>query len=484
MENVASVKPGIIAVSRDCFPKSLAERRREAVAKEYGAGMYNCKKIVESENDIPAALKELAENGVNALIVFLGNFGPEGPETILAKTFPGEVMFAAAAEESASTLQDGRGDAYCGMLNAGYNIGLRGIRAYIPEYPVGSPREIAAMIREFIPIARTLLSLKSLKIISFGPRPADFYACNAPIKCLYDMNIELEENSELDLLAAFNKRSDDKRIPAIEKEMAAELGEGNLYPGILSRLAQYELTLSDWCAEHKGSREYVAIAAKCWPAFQSEFKFVPCYVNGRLAAKGLPVACETDIYGALSEYIITAATLQPAMLLDINNTVPADMAKNIAGYRPEELFMGFHCGNGSACCMKKPSMKYQKIMHSLLEPGKEPDITRGTLEGDINPGKITIFRLQAGADAQPAAYIAQGEVVDSPTNTFGTTGIFGIKEMARFYRHVLIEQRFPHHTAVGQGHSGKYLFEVMKALNVPVSYNRPKALPYPRENIF
>ena len=70
----------------------------------------------------------------------------------------------------------------------------------------------------------------------------------------------------------------------------AELGEGNKKPEILEKLAQYELTLLDWIEAHKGSRKYVAIAGKCWPAFQTQFGFVPCYVNSRLTGRGIPVS--------------------------------------------------------------------------------------------------------------------------------------------------------------------------------------------------
>ena len=60
--------------------------------------------------------------------------------------------------------------------------------------------------------------------------------------------------------------------------MEEELGAGNKKPEILPKLAQYEITLKDWVEEHRGYRKYVAIAGKCWPAFQPQFGFVPCYV--------------------------------------------------------------------------------------------------------------------------------------------------------------------------------------------------------------
>lgn len=94
--------------------------------------------------------------------------------------------------------------------------------------------------------------------------------------------MEIEENSELDLFEAFHAHKDDKRIPALVAEMEGELGEGNCYPGILPKLAQYEITLLDWYESHLGASEFGVFANKCWPAFQTQFGFVPCYVNCRL----------------------------------------------------------------------------------------------------------------------------------------------------------------------------------------------------------
>jgi L-fucose isomerase-like protein len=57
--------------------------------------------------------------------------------------------------------------------------------------------------------------------------------------------------------------------------------------------------------------------------------------------------------------------------------------------------------------------------------------------------------------------------------------------MARFYRHVLIGKRFPHHGAVAFGHYGKALFEVFKYLGLEeISYNQPGHILYKKENPF
>ena len=491
MNNIPKMKIGIVAVSRDCFPESLSVNRRKALVDAYAAkydaaDIYECPVcIVESEIHMVQALEDIKAAGCNALCVYLGNFGPEISETLLAKHFDGPKMFVAAAEETQENLIQGRGDAYCGMLNASYNLALRNIGAYIPEYPVGDADDCADMIHEFLPIARAIYGLNNLKIISFGPRPLNFLACNAPIKQLYNVGVEIEENSELDLFEAFNKHAGDERIPAIVKEMEAELGAGNKKPEILAKLAQYELTLLDWVETHKGARKYVAIAGKCWPAFQTEFQFVPCYVNSRLTAKGIPVSCEVDIYGVLSEFIGTCVSRDAVTLLDINNSVPADLyAEKIKGAYPYSLtdtFMGFHCGNTPVCKLSTCEMKYQKIMARTLPV----EYTNGTLEGDIAPGPITFFRLQSTADCRLRGYVAEGEVLPVPTRSFGGIGVFAIPQMGRFYRHVLIEKNFPHHGAVAFGHYGKAIFDVLRCLGVTdVGFNQPQGMLYPTENPF
>ena len=492
MKNIPHVNLGIIAVSRDCFPIELSQTRRQKVVNECDAKKINVKELmttIENENDVLKALEEIEKNDINALVIYLGNFGPEGPTTILAQKFDGPVMFVAAAEDSEADLVNGRGDAYCGMLNTSYNTGLRKLRPYIPEYPVGDPGDVARMIGEFVPIARVMLGLKQLKIFAFGPRPHDFLACNAPIKALFDLGVEVMENSELDLYDIVQLAADDSMIPDIEKSMAEELGAGNNYPDLIKKLARYEVALRRFMENNLGASKFGIFANKCWPAFEKYFGHVPCYINSRLAAEGIPVACEVDIYGALSEYMIACATQLPPTILDINNSVPKDMYEShrvkFGDYKLTDLFMGFHCGNTSSVCMADPQMKYQLIMHRLMESGEEPNITRGTLEGRIKPGLTTIFRLQSTADTQLKAYMAEGEIIDIDPKSFGSIGVFAIKEMGRFYRHVLIEKRFPHHTAIAFKHAGKTLFEAVKMLGVAdISFNLPSSLYYSGENPF
>ena len=492
MRNVPAIKIGLLAVSRDCFPIELSRKRRQrvaAVCAQRSIPICELDTIIENENDVLKALDEAKSKNINALVLYLGNFGPEGPTTLMAQRFNGPVMLAAAAEESAKDLIDGRGDAYCGLLSSSYNSGLRRLRPYIPNVPVGDVEDVATMIQEFIPIARVVNGVKNLKIISFGPRPFDFLTCHAPIQPLFDLGVEIMENSELDLYDIVRAEETNPEVRRIAEEMTKELGQGNTYPDLIEKLAQYEFALEKFMDKNLGGQQYAAFANKCWPAFEKYFGHVPCYINSRLAAKGIPVACESDIYGALSEYMAVCATDLPPAILDINNTVPKDMYqenKDIIGdYALTDLWMGFHCGNVSSQCMLQPVMQYQLIMHRLVDPGDKPSITRGTLEGQIKSGPVSIFRIQSTSDAEIKAYVADGEVLPIKPKSFGSIGVFAIREMGRFYRHVLLEERFPHHTAVAFKHVAKTLFASCKMLGVEdVFFNYPKGVFYPSEYPF
>lgn len=493
MINSPDVKIAIVGVSRDCFPIDLTRSRMGRLAdscKKIGIDVYACQTIIENENDAIAALKEAEDAGANAAVIYLGNFGPEGPLSIFAQKFNGPVMACAASEESKDLLMNGRGDAYCGMLNASYSFGLRNTPVYIPQMPVGLPDELAPKILHFSKVARVVIGIRALKVFGFGPRPQEFFACNAPIKPLYDLGIEVIENSELDLFVLFNSVDEnDPEIAAIASDMAKEFECGNnQYPDILPKLARFELTLTRFMNNNLGSRQYGVFANKCWPAFQKAFGFVPCYVNSRMASKGIPAACEVDLYGAVSEYMCQLASDFPATLLDINNTVPSDLITpdtDLKGAEVEDLFMGFHCGNTPSRCMKNFGLKYQYIMNRLQEDGGEPDVTRGTIEGQLMPSPATFFRLQGNAESKLVSYVCEGNILDIDPHSFGSIGVFAIPNFARFYRHILIGKRFPHHGAVAFKQVGKVLFDAVKLLGVcDINVPLPKSMWYQGENPF
>ena len=492
MKNLPEVKLGLVTVSRGRLPTELPRARSLHVLAECEKRQQKiipCEIIVRNEREALAAAAEMAGKGVDAAVIYLGNFGPEGPIAILAQNLRMPFMLCGAAEESQERMSvTERGDAFCGLLNASINCELRQVRPYIPERPIGRPSEIASLIEHFGAIARVIVGVRRLKIISFGPRPADFFVCTAPIKPLYDLGIEMMENSELDMLQLYNsaasRRSD---IEAVVEDMTRELGAGNVFPEKLQRMAQFEVALSCFMEENLGSRQFGVFANRCWPAFARSFGFVPCYVNGRLAGRGIPAACETDIYGALSQYMAQLASLKPTTILDVNNNIPDDLEiPDTKGVDKRDLFMGYHCGNTPTGCMQQGyAMSFQPVMNRLIEEGRKPEVTCGIIQGRLMPGPMALFRIHSTPGLDLRSYIAEGHVLDAGPRTFGGIGVIAIGDFMRFYRHVLIGRGFPHHGALGFGHIGRVLFDALRGLGVTeIQTPRPVSALYPDENPF
>ena len=127
-------------------------------------------------------------------------------------------------------------------------------------------------------------------------------------------------------------------------------------PAYCRVLRSMKLTLLDMRRKPQVAlSKYVAFANKCWPAFQTEFELrallrqQPAWLH-RL----MPVSCEVDIYGALSEYICALRHRHRAhaaghQQLRTARTCYDEGIRGTFEYRQSETFMGFHCGNTPAC---------------------------------------------------------------------------------------------------------------------------------------
>lgn len=484
LPNAPVVHLGIVAVSRDCFPAPLSRGRAGRLVtacREKGLEIHLAGVLVENEQHVLAALEELKDQDVNALVVYHGNFGPEGPSSLLAEKFDGPVMYCGAAEGDGDLFQ-GRGDALCGLLSASYNLDLRQKRVYFPERPIGLPRELAPSIKHFADVARLVIGASGLKIVTFGGAPQDFITCQASTEELSWLGVSPMQNSELDLLHLFEDVAEtDPQVAEVAARMAHELGEGNAHPDLLPRLARLEVALVRAAEAYRGASQYVIFANKCWPAFERAFGFVPCYVNSRMRRIGMLVACEHDIWGALSEYLCYLATGEPGTLLDVNNSVPADMIEGL-NVRADDLVMLFHCGNTPSCHLQAGArLGHQLIMQRLMDPA----ITRGVLEGQIKPGPATLFRLQPDATTGLKSYIAPGKFLDVDPQTFGGSGVFELGDFSRFYRHVLLGRAFPHHGAIGFGNCGRVLYDALQLMGIrDISFPLAGDQRYPGENPF
>jgi L-fucose isomerase-like protein len=481
------IKLGLVSASRNCFPRSLSEERTLRVlagCRQAGIEPFvpeGPSQIIETKDHAAEAARQFKQAGCDAVVYYLGNFSPEIEDAYFIKLFDGPVMMIAAAEESGASLLEKRGDALCGLLSAALAVSKRGLaqRVHLPEFPVVSADEAVKEIAHFIKVVKVVKGIRNATVGLFGPRPRDFETCNYNLASVNSIGIEVEE------LGLFDLQNEIKRIKAkgedtlsIKTDMKREM------PSIpdeefADRLSVYERAIKNFRDQLKLS----GAATQCWSEQELSLRHVPCFINGRMAQGGFPIACENDCYSLIAELLGQYASNATVGILDINHSIPKDLHESLKDYPIKDMVGMFHCGNASTKLLKNPEMKYQVIMKRMMEPDTQADITRGTIEGQFSASPITVVQVHGRGDKMQA-YLMEGHFLDLDPKTFGCTGTAHLPGFSRFYRHVLLG-RFHHHAAVAFGHCAAVLYDAFKIIGMEQVYTPlPSPMPYPGENIF
>lgn len=481
------IKLGLVSASRNCFPRSLSEERTLRVlagCRQAGIEPFvpeGSSQIIETKDHAFEAARQFKQAGCDAVVYFLGNFSPEIEDAYFIKLFDGPVMLIAAAEESGASLLEKRGDALCGLLSAALAVSKRGLaqRVHLPEFPVVSAEEAVKEIAHFIKVVKVAKGIRNATVGLFGPRPRDFETCNYNLASVNSIGIEVEE------LGLFDLQNEIKRIKAKgEETVSIKADMKREMPSIpdeefADRLSVYERAIKNFRDQLKLS----GAATQCWSEQELSLRHVPCFINGRMAMGGFPIACENDCYSLIAELLGQYASNATVGILDINHSIPKDLHASLQDYPIKDMVGMFHCGNASTKLLKNPEMKYQVIMKRMMEPDTAADITRGTIEGQFSASPITVVQVHGLGDKMQA-YLMEGHFLDLDPKTFGCTGTAYLPGFSRFYRHVLLG-RFHHHAAVAFGHCAAVLYDAFKLIGMEKVYTPlPAPMPYPGENIF
>lgn len=481
------IKLGLVSASRNCFPRSLSEERTLRVlagCRQAGIEPFvpeGPSQIIETKDHAFEAVRQFKQAGCDAVVYFLGNFSPEIEDAYFIKLFDGPVMLIAAAEESGASLLEKRGDALCGLLSAALAVSKRGLaqRVHLPEFPVVSAEEAVKEIAHFIKVVKVAKGIRNATVGLFGPRPRDFETCNYNLASVNSIGIEVEE------LGLFDLQNEIKRIKAKgEETVSIKADMKREMPSIpdeefADRLSVYERAIKNFRDQLKLS----GAATQCWSEQELSLRHVPCFINGRMAMGGFPIACENDCYSLIAELLGQYASNATVGILDINHSIPKDLHASLQDYPIKDMVGMFHCGNASTKLLKNPEMKYQVIMKRMMEPDTAADITRGTIEGQFSASPITVVQVHGLGD-KLQAYLMEGHFLDLDPKTFGCTGTAYLPGFSRFYRHVLLG-RFHHHAAVAFGHCAAVLYDAFKLIGMEKVYAPlPAPMPYPGENIF
>lgn len=435
---------GLIVGNRGFFPDALAEagrRRMLRVLEEEGFEVV-CPSsedtklgTVETWEDAKkcAALFRTHADRIDGIIVTLPNFGDEKgvANTIRLSGLEVPVLVHAFPDDPEHLDLAGRGDAFCGKISVCNNLVQFDIPFSLTRFHTVWPEEetFRQDLRWFAQVCRIVRGLKNLKIGAIGARPAAFNTVRFSEKILeaYGISVETIDLSEIfGMMGKVSEKETEQKLEGIRSycDVSAVPEEK------LRIMAKFAFVVDRWMQEN----DLRATAIQCWTSMEYSIGITPCAVMSMMGEKLFPSACEVDIMGALSMYILRLASEEPSALVDWNNNFGND---------PEKCVL-FHCGNYPKSVFAQVEMRYADVIGATV--GFEN--AYGSCRGNIKPGPFTFLRLSTD-DKQGTlkAYTGEGEITQDMARTFGAWGVARVPKLQELLQFIC-KKGFEHHVAI------------------------------------
>jgi len=437
---------GVIVGSRGFFPGHLAKSGRDEIISVLEAAGARAVVLTPEESKHGAVetyaesercaelFKKHAEE-IDGIIITLPNFGEERGivDAIRLSGLKVPVLVQATPDRSEDMTIAVRRDSFCGKMSCCNNLMQYGIPYSLTTLhteALSSP-EFKADLEWFSAVCRIVKGLKNLRIGSIGARPSAFNTVRYSERILETAGISIEPVDLSEILGRINRMKDtddaaQAKLAAIKKYVSTS----GISAEALLKMAKLGAVIDGWMKQ-----THVTISAvQCWNALEEFFGVVPCTIMSMMSNDLIPSACEVDVPGTLSMYMLALASQTPSALLDWNNNYGSDPNKCVC----------FHCSNlPKHFFAKAPVMGYQAIIAGTV--GKEN--TFGTCVGRVKAGAMSFARYSTD-DRRGVirGYTGAGSFTDDPLETFGGAGVAEIPQLQKLLKYICREG-FEHHVA-------------------------------------
>ncbi len=385
--------------------------------------------------DVEKVARYFREKGIDALFVPHTNFGNEEAVVKLCREFQVPVLIWGPRDEAPpGGFCYRQTDTQCGLFATTMGLFREGITYTYLENCWLEDEKLDRGVELFIRTACAVKAIRNMKIGQIGPRPRDFLSVIVDEGVLVNqLKIDTVPIDGTELVTEI------ERLRKEEKDKLTELTRE-------TRQAFSCYTISERNAEISAATELAIrniaekcdctiMAGDCWYINPLIYETYPCFSFGNLTEKGLPVICETDIYGAVTAGILTGAARMESP------TFTADMTIRHPKNDNAELF--WHCG---------PFPK------SLAKQSCNPELTDECMgRYEIKGGDLTIARF-GGVNGEFQMFFGEGHGVDGPV-TGGNYIWVEVDNWSRWERKLMYGP-YIHHAC---GIHGKYR-EVLKEI--------------------
>jgi L-fucose isomerase-like protein len=448
---------GIVVGNRGFFPDHLAKTGREEIIQVLEAA--GAKAIVlgpdeskygavetYAESQRCAELFKKHADEIDGIIVTLPNFGEERGivDAIRLSGLKVPVLVQATPDRSDNMTIAVRRDSFCGKMSCCNNMMQYGIQYSLTTLHTEAVQsaEFKADLEWFSAVCRIVKGLKNLKIGSIGARPAAFNTVRYSERILESNGISVDPIDLSEIFGRINRMADND--PTAQEKLAAIKGyvaTQGIPDAALMKMAKLGAVIDTWMKQ----TNCTVSAVQCWTSMEEYFGVVPCTVMSMMSNNLIPSACEVDVPGVLSMYMLALASGTPSALLDWNNNYGSDPNKCVC----------FHCSNLPKHFFKDVKMDFQEIIAGTV--GKENAF--GTCVGKVKAGAMSFARYSTD-DRRGIirGYTGPGRFTDDPLETFGGAGVAEIPQLQKLLKYICREG-FEHHVAANFSEVSKAIHE-------------------------
>jgi L-fucose isomerase-like protein len=451
---------GVVVGNRGFFPDHLAKTGREeiiSVLQKAGAkavvlgpedSKYGAVETYAEAQKCADLFKKHAEE-IDGIIVTLPNFGEERGivDAIRLSGLKVPVLVQATPDRSDNMTIAVRRDSFCGKMSCCNNMMQYGINYSLTTLHTESlsSEEFTADLEWFSQVCRIVKGLKNLRIGAIGARPTAFNTVRYSERILETSGISIETLDLSEVFGRINKMKDnDDAAQAKLAKIKSYVTTTGIPEEALLKMSKLGAVIDGWMKQ-----TYVTISAvQCWTSMEEYFGVVPCTIMSMMSNDLIPSACEVDVPGTLSMYMLALASGSPSALLDWNNNYGTDPNKCVC----------FHCSNLPKHFFKDVKMDYQEIIAGTV--GKLN--TFGTCVGRVKSGVMSYARYSTD-DRRGVirGYTGPGKFTDDPLDTFGGAGVAEIPQLQKLLKYICREG-FEHHVAANFSDVSKAIHEAAR----------------------
>lgn len=449
---------GLIVTTRGFFnPKIAFEGRKQLTEKLDSMGFeyvilgeedtkYGCVETVEDAQKC-AKLFDENKNKIKGIIVSIPNFGDEVATVNAIKhaNLNVPVLVHASDDDLNKMDLEFRRDSFCGKLSICNNLHQYGIKFTNTKQHTSSimSDSFSEDIENFNRVCLVAYGLKNARIAQIGTRPAAFQTVRYSEKLLQNSGITIIPIDLLDITNIAEKLRADKKVSDKISEMK-QYGRiaSNIPEETIEKSARLNLAIEKFVRENGCN----AGAVQCWSAIEEVYGCAACLPMSMLGEKGIPMACETDIMGAVSMYALYLASGDPAGFLDWNNNYQDDRDKCIV----------IHCSNFPKSFMGR---EFEISSLDVLGNAYGHDRCFGACKAQIAPGAATFAKVSTDdMNGVIRAYVGEGEFTDDTVKTPGSPGVIKVPRLQTLLDHLCMNG-FEHHVAINRSNSAEVLNE-------------------------